>query len=63
MIMPDGTEYPVFRPVDGERHRADSHRRGDGETDADALVVECMALIPYLQWLCENRIGSAPPTR
>ncbi|HHH29396.1 MAG TPA: poly-gamma-glutamate synthase PgsB, partial [Polyangiaceae bacterium] len=53
MILPDGTELPIYRPTGPniiEQRRivalAAAH-------DADALVIECMALQPQLQSLCE----------
>ncbi|MBW2523141.1 MAG: poly-gamma-glutamate synthase PgsB [Deltaproteobacteria bacterium] len=56
MILPDGRELPIFRPAGAniiEQRRAvafaASHR-------AEALVVECMALDPRLQALCELRL-------
>ena len=55
MILPDATEYPIFRPAGAnviEQVRivsvAASYR-------AQAMVIECMALQPQLQWLCESR--------
>ncbi len=59
MILPDASEYPVFRPAGAnviEQVRiisvAASYR-------AQAVVVECMALQPELQWLCEHRFLKA----
>jgi hypothetical protein len=59
MIMPDGAEYPVFRP---SRANVIEQLRIVGaavEADSEALVLECMALIPYLQWLCEDKLVRA----
>ena len=59
MIMPDGKEYPVFRPARAnviEQLRIVSTATAN---QAEVLVIECMALIPYLQWLCEARIVKA----
>ena len=59
MIMPDGKEYPVFRPARAnviEQLRIVATARAN---DAQALVLECMALVPYLQWLSEARIVRA----
>ncbi len=59
MILPDGSEYPVFRPSRpnvieqvGIIRTAAAHR-------AEAIVVECMALQPALQSLCELRLVKA----
>jgi poly-gamma-glutamate synthase PgsB/CapB len=54
-ILPDGSEYPVFRPAGAnviEQVRIVAVAAANG---AQALVVECMALQPLLQWLCESR--------
>lgn len=55
MILPDASEYPIFRPAGAnviEQIRivsvAASYR-------AKAIVVECMALQPQLQWISESR--------
>jgi poly-gamma-glutamate synthase PgsB/CapB len=55
MILPDASEYPIFRPTGAnviEQVRIISVAASYG---AQALVVECMALQPQLQWLCESR--------
>ncbi len=59
MILPDGTEYPVFRP--SKANVIEQIRIVDTavEFGAEALVIECMALIPYLQWLCESKLVRA----
>lgn len=59
MILPDGTEYPVFRPSRANVIEQLRIVEATVEAEAEALVIECMALIPYLQWLCENRIVRA----
>jgi poly-gamma-glutamate synthase PgsB/CapB len=53
MIMPDGREYPVFRF--SRPNVIEQLRIIDIATDYDAqaLVIECMALQPFLQWLSE----------
>lgn len=56
MIMPDGREYPVFRPG---RVNVAEQLRIVGVAAAQkvkALVVECMALQPFLQWLTEGKM-------
>jgi gamma-polyglutamate synthase len=55
MILPDASEYPIFRPsgpnvIEQVRIVAVAASYG-----AQALVLECMALQPQLQWLCESR--------
>lgn len=59
MILPDGTEYPVFRP--SRANVIEQLRIVDTAADFDtqAMVIECMALIPYLQWLSESRFVGA----
>jgi poly-gamma-glutamate synthase PgsB/CapB len=59
MILPDGTELPVYRPagpnvIEQKRIVATAAAYG-----AEALVVECMALQPPLQALCELRLIQA----
>jgi poly-gamma-glutamate synthase PgsB/CapB len=59
MIIHDGTEYPIFRMSKAniiEQRRIVSFAASN---KAEALVVECMALQPYLQRLCEARLISA----
>lgn len=59
MILPDASEYPVFRPAGAnviEQVRIVSVAASYG---VQAIVVECMALQPHLQWLCESRFMKA----
>ena len=56
MILPDGREYPIYRPAGAniiEQLRIISL---SAEHKADALVIECMALQPHLQSLCELKL-------
>jgi len=59
MILPDGSEYPVFRPT--RANVIEQLRIVDTavEFQAEALVMECMALIPSLQWLSESKLVRA----
>lgn len=59
MVLPDGSEYPVFRV--GRPNVIEQLRivRTAAAYESEALVLECMALIPYLQWLSEARIVHA----
>ncbi len=59
MILPDGTEYPVYRP--SRANVIEQLRIVDTAADfgAEAMVIECMALLPYLQWLSESRLVAA----
>ncbi len=59
MIVPSGTEYPVFRP--SKANVIEQVRIVDMavEFEAEALVIECMALRPNLQWLCESKLVRA----
>jgi len=53
MIMPDASEYPIFRPAGAnviEQLRIVTVAASYG---VQAIVVECMALQPQLQWLSE----------
>ena len=56
MIMPDGREYPVFRP--GRTNIIEQLRIVSAAVDvrAQVLVIECMALQPFLQWLSESKM-------
>ncbi len=56
MIINDGTEYPVYRQgianiIEQVRIVAFAARN-----NAQALVIECMALLPHLQSLCELKL-------
>jgi len=59
MILPDGSEYPVFRP--GRANIKEQIRvvRTAVAHQAEALVLECMALQPALQSLCERKLVRA----
>jgi gamma-polyglutamate synthase len=59
MIMPDGKEYPVFRPARPNVLEQIRIVRAAVGFRAQALVIECMALVPYLQWLCESELVRA----
>jgi poly-gamma-glutamate synthase PgsB/CapB len=59
MIVPDGSEYPVFRPSRANVIEQIRIVRTAEEYEADGLVLECMALIPFLQWLCEAKLVQA----
>lgn len=59
MIFPDGSEYPVFRP--GRANVIEQIRivKAAVAQQAEALVIECMALQPHLQSLCELKLVKA----
>ncbi|QDT64169.1 poly-gamma-glutamate synthase PgsB [Calycomorphotria hydatis] len=59
MIFPDGKEYPIFRPSRANVIEQLRIVRSAVEAKSDALVLECMALIPHLQWLSEARLVNA----
>ena len=59
MILPDATEFPVFRPSRANVIEQTRIVATAVELGAEALVMECMALIPYLQWLSENQLVRA----
>ncbi len=56
MILPDGSEYPICRP--SAPNVLEQLRIVDvaAACQAQALVVECMALQPILQWVSENKL-------
>ena len=58
-IFPDGSEYPIFRP--GRTNVIEQVRMVHlaAEQHVDALVIECMALHPSLQALCELKFVKA----
>ena len=56
MIFPDGQEYPVFRPSRANVIEQLRVVRTAVAQRAEALVVECMALHPQLQSLCELQL-------
>lgn len=59
VILPNGDEKAVFRPAGAnvlEQKRIVALATANR---ADALVIECMALQPVLQWLCEYRFVKA----
>ena len=59
MILPNGLEYPVFRPSHPNVIEQIRIVRAAASYPAQALVIECMALIPYLQWLSQSRLVQA----
>ncbi len=59
MIFPDGAEAPVFRPAKPNVAEQIRIVRTAAEAGAEALVIECMALQPALQWLSEWRFVQA----
>jgi poly-gamma-glutamate synthase PgsB/CapB len=59
MIMPDGSEYPVFRPSSANVIEQIRIVAAALEAESEALVLECMALRPSLQWLCEDKLVRA----
>lgn len=59
MIFPDGSEYPVFRPSRANVIEQLRIVKAAAVARADALVVECMALEPRLQSLCELKLVRA----
>lgn len=59
MILPDGREVPIYRPaganvIEQKRIVATAAYAG-----AEVLVIECMALQPELQSLCESKLVRA----
>lgn len=56
MIFPDGVEYPVFRPARANVKEQIRVVRAAAQQRAEALVIECMALNPGLQAVCELKL-------
>ncbi|MCG8586539.1 MAG: poly-gamma-glutamate synthase PgsB [Pirellulales bacterium] len=56
MILPDGSEQPVVRPGRTNVIEQLKVMRTAASYDVDALVVECMAVQPHLQSLCEMKM-------
>ncbi|MBZ0270938.1 poly-gamma-glutamate synthase PgsB [bacterium] len=55
MIFPDGREVPVFRPSGANVIEQIRIVAAAAANKSKALVVECMALQPDLQYLCESK--------
>jgi poly-gamma-glutamate synthase PgsB/CapB len=55
-IHPDGSEEPVSRPGPPNIREQLAFVRMARREGARAIVLECMAIRPDLQWLCEHRI-------
>lgn len=53
MILPDGHEVPIYRPAGPNIIEQKRIVAAANAYDAEALVIECMALQPLLQSLCE----------
>lgn len=56
MILPDGKEFPVFRPAKANVIEQIRIVETAVQWEAEVLVIECMALQPRLQWLCEDSL-------
>jgi poly-gamma-glutamate synthase PgsB/CapB len=59
MILPDGRELPVYRPAGATIIEQKRIVAAAAEFAAEALVIECMALQPELQAVCESKLISA----
>jgi poly-gamma-glutamate synthase PgsB/CapB len=59
MIFPDGREFPVFRPSRANVLEQLRIVRKAAEAKAEILVIECMAVQPILQALCEEKFVRA----
>lgn len=55
-ILPNGREVPVYRPGGANIIEQKQSVTMAAAQRADALVVECMALQPQLQWLSESKL-------
>jgi poly-gamma-glutamate synthase PgsB/CapB len=56
MIFSDGSEYPIFRPCRANVIEQKRVVRAAVNDSAQALVIECMALQPLLQSVCELKL-------
>ncbi len=56
MILPDGSEVPVDRDSGANVLEQREIVREAARHHVEALVVECMALQPWLQWICESKL-------
>jgi len=56
MIFPDGREEHIFRPGRANIIEQLMVFRRAAEEQCDAIVIECMALQPFIQWVAEHRI-------
>ena len=59
MILPDAREVPIFRPAGANVIEQGRIVGAAAAYNSDALVVECMALQPELQALCEFKMVRA----
>jgi poly-gamma-glutamate synthase PgsB/CapB len=59
VILPDGSEYPVYRPAHANIIEQVRVIGTAAESGAEAIVIECMALQPLLQSLSELRLVRA----
>ena len=58
-ILPNGREVPVYRPSGPNVIEQKQSVTMAAAQRAQALVVECMALQPHLQWLSESKLVHA----
>ncbi len=56
MILPNGREVPIFRPAGANIIEQKRIVAVANSYAAEALVIECMALQPHLQSLCEFKL-------
>jgi poly-gamma-glutamate synthase PgsB/CapB len=56
MILPDGREVPVFRPRGANIVEQTRIVAAACELNAEAMVIECMALQPELHWVSESKL-------
>lgn len=59
MILPDGRELPIFRPCGANIIEQARIVSAATEIKAQALVLECMALLPELHWISEDKFVKA----
>ena len=58
MIVPSGKEYPVFRPSGANVIEQIRIVRAAASYTAEALVIECMALVPLSAMAVRSAVGA-----
>lgn len=59
MILPDGSEVPVNRKAKANVLEQRDIVQHATRYESQAIVLECMALQPWLQWICESKLVRA----
>ncbi|MCA9067373.1 MAG: poly-gamma-glutamate synthase PgsB, partial [Planctomycetaceae bacterium] len=59
LILPDGSEQAIDRVSKANVSEQIGVVEAARQHGAEALVIECMALQPHLQWICESKLVKA----